>query len=421
LTSISPRYSNYVLSLLFVVYLFNFIDRQILGILLEPIKEELQVSDTAMGFLTGVAFALFYTFAGIPIARWADVGTRRTIISLGLLVWSAMTALSGLARGFPHLALARMGVGVGEAAATPPAHSLISDYFPPERRATALGIYTMGGYLGILFGLLLGGWINEFFGWRMAFLAVGLPGVLLAVIVRLTLREPPRGHSEGLMNPGGRESTREVLRFLWGLRSFRHLSMAAALYALAAYGFYAWAPTFLIRVHDMGTGEAATWLGLSIGLGGAAGAYLGGRISDGLGASDVRWFMRIPALGAIAAIPFYVLFLFWPDKIIALIFFIPTAVLSAFHSGPTFSMTQGLAKLHMRAMASAILLFIINLIGLGLGPQTVGILNDLLAGMYGKEAIRYSLLIISVTNVWAIGHSLLAARTLREDLQAKEH
>ncbi len=402
------------------MYVFNFIDRQILAILLEPIKQELQVSDTAMGFLTGIAFALFYTIAGIPIARWADRGTRRTIIALGIAVWSVMTALSGLARSFPQLTLARIGVGVGEAAASPPAHSLISDYFPPERRATALGIYTMGAYLGILFGLLLGGWINEFFGWRMAFFVVGLPGLVLALVVRLTLREPPRGHSEGLTDPGEQQSTREVLRYLWALRSFRHLSIAASLYGFAGYGFGAWAPAFLMRVHDMGTGETATWLGLSIGLGGAAGAYLGGRISDGLGASDARWFMRVPALGALAAIPFYVLFLFLPDKLPALLCFIPAAVLSAFYVGPTFAMTQGLAKLHMRAMASAILLFILNLIGLGLGPQAVGILNDLLADEFGKEAIRYSLLITGVTNVWAVGHSFLAARTLREDLLAKE-
>ncbi len=405
--------------MLFVVYVVNFIDRQILAILLEPIKQELQVSDTAMGFLTGIAFALFYTFAGIPIARWADRGTRRTIIALGVLVWSGMTALSGLARTFPQLALARVGVGIGEAAGSPPAHSLISDYFPPERRATALAVYTMGAYLGVVLGLLLGGWINEYFGWRTAFFVVGLPGVLLALIVRLTLREPARGLSEGLTDQAELHSTSEVLRYLWSLRSFRHLSIAAALYGFAGYGFTNWAPAFLIRVHEMSTGETATWLGLSIGIGGGAGAYLGGRLSDGLGARDVRWFMRIPALGAVASIPFYVLFLFSPDRIAALLFYLPAALLGGFYVGPTYAMTQGLAKLHMRALASAVLLFILNLVGLGLGPQTVGILNDLLADRFGNEAIRYSLLLIGLTNAWAAGHSLLAARTLREDLEAR--
>jgi len=378
------------------------------------------VSDTWMGFLTGTAFAVFYTFAGIPIARWADRGTRRSIIALGIAVWSCMTALSGMAQTFVQLALARVGVGVGEAAASPPAHSLLSDYFPPERRATALAIYTMGAYLGILFGLLLGGWINQYFGWRMAFFVVGLPGLVLALVVRLTLREPPRGHSEGLGDAAAEaQSISEVLRYLWALRSFRHLSVAAALYGFAGYGFGNWAPAFLIRVHGMSTGEISTWLGLSIGLGGALGAYLGGRISDSLGARDARWFMRVPALGALLATPFYVLFLLLPNATLALLFFIPTAVLSASYVGPTFAMTQNLAKLHMRALASAILLFILNLIGLGLGPQTVGILNDLLADRFGQQAIRYSLLIIGLTNLWAIAHSLMAARTLREDLRAK--
>ncbi|MGI9592688.1 MAG: MFS transporter, partial [Myxococcota bacterium] len=194
---ISDSYRRYALGLLLVVYVFNFIDRQILAILAEPIAKELDLSDTALGFLGGVAFAVFYTFAGIPIARWADRGTRRSIIALGLLVWSGMTAVTGLSRSFAHLALARVGVGLGEAACSPPAHSLLSDYFPPERRGTAFSIYSLGIPIGGAIGTFAGGWIVEFFDWRTAFFAVGLPGVVLALVVRLTLREPPRGHSEG--------------------------------------------------------------------------------------------------------------------------------------------------------------------------------------------------------------------------------
>src|SRR5688572_22703355 len=195
----SPAYARYVLALLFAVYVVNFIDRQILAILLEPIKADLGVTDTAMGFLTGIAFALFYTVAGIPIARLADRSVRRTVIAVGLAVWSGMTVLSGLARSFTQLALARIGVGIGEAACTPPAHSLLADYFPPERRGTALAVYGMGIHVGILFGFLVGGWMNELFGWRQALFVVGAPGLILAIVVRLTVREPVRGAADGIV------------------------------------------------------------------------------------------------------------------------------------------------------------------------------------------------------------------------------
>ncbi len=416
---ISRGYANYVLGVLFVVYVFNFIDRQILSILLEPIKLELGASDTAMGFLTGIAFALFYTFAGIPIARWADRGTRRTVIAIGLVLWSLMTAASGLVRSFAQLAVARIGVGVGEAACSPPAHSLISDYFPPERRATALSIYAMGIHFGFMFGFLAGGWINEFFGWRLAFMVVGIPGLGLALLLRLTVREPPRGYAEGAESDAELPSTAETFRFMWGLRSFRHLSFGAALHAFAGYGFGTWTPAFLIRVHDMGTGEVGTWLGLMTGFGGGLGAFLGGYLCDRVARDDARWYLWLPAGATILAIPALLLFLLLPNQVPALLCYIPAVIFGAAWLGPTFSITQGLVKLRMRAMASAILLFIINLIGLGLGPQAVGIMNDLMAQSLGVEAIRYSLLLVAFTNVWAATHFVLAARTLRADLLEK--
>ena len=248
----TPAYSNYVLGVMFVAYVFNFVDRQIISILLEPIKKDLQVTDTLMGFLTGPAFAIFYATLGIPIARWADFGVRRSIIALGTAVWSLMTAASGFAQNFFQMSLARIGVGVGEAALSPPAHSLLADYFPVERRATALGIYSMGIHIGILFGVLAGGWLDEFWGWRRAFVVVGLPGLLVAAVVQFTVREPVRATS------GAMPSVREVVSFLWSLRSFRHLSFATGLVAFAGYAFATWAPTFLRRVHDMSGGEHVT-------------------------------------------------------------------------------------------------------------------------------------------------------------------
>ncbi len=415
----SRRYANYVLGLLFVVYVFNFIDRQILSILLEDIKAELGVSDTAMGFLTGIAFALFYTVAGLPIARWADHGSRRTIIALGLAVWSVMTAASGLVRSFGQLVIARVGVGVGEAAGSPPAHSLIADYFPPERRATALSIYNMGINIGILFGFLAGGWINEFFGWRQAFFVVGLPGIALAVLVRFTIREPARGSSEGITQDEPAEPIGKVFRFLWSLRSFRHLAFAGGLHAFAAYGFAQWTPTFLRRVHDLSSGEAGTWLGLVIGLGGAVGSLVGGLIADRKAREDSRWYMWVPAISAIGTVPFAAGFLLVDSFLLSMVLYTPAVILGAMWLGSCLAATQGMVKLRMRAVASAILFLILNLIGLGLGPQAVGILNDALAGRFGDEAVRYSLLIVSFTGLWAALHFLLAARSLETDLEAK--
>ena len=428
--AISPRYANYVLGLLFLVYVFNFIDRQILSILLDPIKAELGVSDSAMGFLTGLAFALFYTVAGIPIARWADSGTRRTIIALGLFAWSAATACSGLARNFLQLALARVAVGVGEAAGSPPAHSLISDYFPPERRATAISIYSSGIYVGVMFGYLAGGWLGELFSWRIAFFVVGLPGVVLAVVVRATVREPVRGRTErGVTGHGraesgavdaGRESAREVARFLMARRTFVLAALGCGLTAFSGYGFGAWVPAFLGRVRGMSGGEIGTWIGLANGITGAAGSILGGYAADRLGVRDLRWYLWVPALTTLAAIPLAIPFLLIENEVVALAFYFPFNFFGSAFLGPVIAVTYSLVKVRMRALASAILLFILNLIGLGAGPQVVGILNDLLAGRFGVEAVRYSLLIVDLLAVSAVVLFALAARTLKRDLAASD-
>ena len=411
------RYPQYVLVLLFVVYVFNFIDRQILAILIEPIKADLGVSDTAIGFLTGITFALFYTFAGIPIARLADTRARRTIIAVGLAVWSAMTAASGLVRTFTELALARIGVGVGEAALVPPAHSLLSDYFPPARRATAMAVFSMGIHVGVAFGFLLGGWMSQVFGWRNAFFAVGLPGLVLAVLVRLTVREPPRGHAEGLRVEHGTVSARAVASHLWRRRSFRHLSIAAALHSFGGYAFAVWGPPFFMRVHGMAAGELGTWLGVVLGLGGACGSVTGGVLADRLGARhDARWQLYLPSIAALLQIPFVVGVLMTPAPIPAMLFLIPSAVLSAAWFGPTFALTQGLAEPRMRATAAAILVFIVNLIGLGLGPLGVGMVSDALRPSMGAAALRYALLVIGAGNLWAAAHFLAASRTIRADL-----
>jgi predicted MFS family arabinose efflux permease len=419
-SEVSLGYSYYVLGLLFTVYVFNFIDRQVLAILLEPIKQDLQASDTAMGLLAGFAFVVFYTVAGIPIARFADRTSRRSVIAVGLAVWSAMTAASGLARSFTQLALARVGVGIGEAAGSPPAHSLISDYFPPERRATALSIYATGVYVGVMIAFVAGGYIREHFGWRLVYLLVGLPGIPLALLVRMTIRELPRGFSESAAVDTGVVGLGEVIRFLLSRRSFLFIAAGASCQSLGGYAILSWGPAFLERVHQLGVVEIGTSLGLIVGIGGSAGAYLGGKLADRLGARDPSWYMRLPAIQALLGVPFVVGFLLIPRTDLALLSFIPYYFVANMYIGPMLAMTQGIVKLRMRATASAILLFILNMIGLGMGSFVVGFSNDQLAARFGIEAIRYSLLGVALVGCLASVCFLQASRTLPDDLRARE-
>ncbi len=417
---VSGAYANYVLGVLFVVYVFNFIDRQVLATLIGPIQQELGVSDTAMGFLVGFAFVLFYSVAGIPIARWADRGSRSGVITLGLVLWSAMTAASGLAHNFVQLALARVGVGVGEAAGSPPAHSLISDYFPPERRATALSLYANGVYVGAGIAMMVGGYIVTHFDWRVAFYAVGLTGLPLALLVRLTVRELPRGASEA--RPVDHEAVdfREVVRFLAARRSFVWLAAATCCQSLLGYGVLSWGFEFLNRVHGMPRGEIGTWFGLIVLLGGCTGVTLGGRIADRLGARDVRWYVRMPAVLVLVQMPFVLGFLLLGDPIAALISFAPFYAISNMYVGPMLSTIQNLVRPNMRATTSAIMLFLLNMVGLGGGPFLVGFMNDQLSGIYGAEAIRYSFLLVALISTSASLFFWLSGSTLREDLASRD-
>ena len=420
--AITPAYRSYALSLFLLVYIINFVDRQIFGILIEPIRLEIDLSDTQLGLLGGIAFAIFYTFAGIPIARWADVGVRKNIVALALVIWSVMTMFTSTAKGFGTLLIARVGVGIGEAGCSPPIHSLISDMYPEEERATALSTYALGIPIGAAIGTLVGGWIGEYFGWRMAFMVVGLPGIIVAIVVFFTVREPPRGHSEPdhVQVQKDLVPLADTLRFLWSLRAFRHLSFAGALHAFVGYGVGLFIPAFFMRVHGFGLAETSTYLFL-IGLTGIIGTYLGGYLGDRMGKKDKRWYMGIPGIATIISVPFAVLFYTTGDPMLAIVLAIPGAILGPMYLGPTFAMTQTLVPPAMRSTASAILLFVLNLIGLGLGPVFAGFLSDTLRPGYGEESIRYSFLILAVAgNIWSALHYYLASRTLREDLVAKD-
>jgi MFS family permease len=414
--SYSRAYLRYALGLLCLVYVVNFVDRQILAILLQSIKEDLALSDTQLGLLSGTAFGIFYATLGVPIARIADRVSRKWVIAVCLALWSAMTALCGTAAGFASLLVYRIGVGVGEAGGSPPAHSLISDYFPPERRATALAIFSLGVPFGILLGFLAGGFLNEALGWRAAFVVVGLPGVILAAIVAATLREPPRGHSEGLTSSGPSPSAWRVIAFLFESRSFRHLSFASALYAFVGYSVISWAPSFLIRSHGMSAGEAGAWLSLVIGIGGGIGNYAGGVLADRWAERDPRGRALLPALSMACAFPFSVGIWLTDSRALALVLLVAPTALGLMYQAPAFAVTQFLATPRMRATAAAVLLFVINIIGLALGPWATGALSDALAPRAGADSLRYALCAVSFLLAWSALHFFLASRSLAGDL-----
>jgi MFS family permease len=414
---ISDAYRRYALGLLLVVYIFNFVDRQILTILAEAIRLDLGLSDTALGFLGGFAFAVFYTIAGIPIARWADRGVRRSIIAMGLFVWSGMTAVTGFAQNFVQLALARIGVGLGEAACSPPAHSLISDYFPANRRATALGIYAWGVYVGSAIAYLGGGYLRTHFDWRVAFFALGAPGLLFALVVRFSVREPLRGRSEQGRGSLAPTTLGETLRHLLTCRSWVHLVIGTSFLSITGYGVLMWGYEFYGRVHGMSPLDIGVWMAVIVGVGGSLGTYAGGRIADRLGEGDAGWYLRFPAIVTAIGLPFGFAFLLAESSLASLLLFFPFYLLSNVYVPAMHTVNQNLAKLRMRATAAAIMLFIVNIIGAGAGPFIVGALNDLYTARFGAEAIRYSLLTISSTGIIGAVFLYLASRTLAEDLR----
>lgn len=416
------RYAYYVLVMLTLVSTLNFVDRQLMSILLEPIKAEFRLSDTQLGFLTGFAFAIFYSIMGIPLAKFADQGNRSRLIAGVIIVWSLMTALCGFTVGFASLLVARIGVGIGEAGSAPAVQSQLADYFHPRRRASMIGLQATGVYLGILLGFLLGGWINQYMGWRTAFMALGAPGIIFALIFWLTVREPPRGVVEDIADTGKAPPLKETLHHLWSLRSYRHIPFAVSFYAFVAYGSMGWGPAFFMRTHHMTTGQIGTWLALSAGVAGGLGCYFGGVLSDYIvnRTGDARWHMWLPALFIGVSTPLQFIIYLSPTALPALLTMTVVWFLGNTWLGPAQATIQGLAGLRMRAMALAVMLFLNNLIGQGLGPQVVGILSDHMRRAYGPDSLRYSLLIVVVVASLASAfHFIMAARTLRQDLRAQ--
>jgi len=412
----SNGYRWYVLFVLTGLYTFNFIDRQILVILQEPIKLDMGLSDTELGLLSGFAFAVIYVVAGIPIARIADKGNRRNIVTIALVVWSGMTALSGFAQNYWQLLLARIGVATGEAGGSPPSHSMISDIFKKEERATALAVYSTGINFGGLIGLLAGGWIAQYFEWRVAFFVVGVPGLVYALLLRFSVQEPPRGFAEKVTVADDSPSIWEVAKILLSRATFRHMAIASGLHAFIGYGAANFAPSFYVRVHGMEIGPVGTWLAAA-GLFGAVGTFLGGYLTDKLMLKDSRWYLWVPALSTIITLPFSMTIYNADNVNLALAMQFIFSLTFSMYLAPNLALAHSLVGLRMRAMSSAVLFFILNIIGMGLGPLVVGAVSDALVPTYGNESIRYALMyVVLICNVWCVYHYWMASKTVSADL-----
>lgn len=415
-------HKNYLLALLTVIMVFNYVDRLAVGLLLQDIKVDLALTDTQLGFLTGIAFALFYSTMGIPIARWADRGNRVTIISLTAALWSTAVALCGAAASFVQLLLIRTGVAVGEAGCHPPAFSLIADHFTRAERPRAVARYMLGWPLALMIGYFAAGWLNEFYGWRATFVIIGAPGMVLAALAWFTLKEPRRMKptSMTLSSPIDAPRTlsvpqprlREVFATLWANVAFRYILFCFSLSYFFGNGILQWQPAFFVRSHGLETGELGTWFAIVYGVGGLLGTYLGGELASRYAADNERLqLVAMAVLYLILAILTAGVYLA-SDRYLAFAMLSLTSIGGAAMNGPMFAATQTLVPPHMRAMSIAIILFFAHLIGMGLGPLAVGTLSDVLRPLLRDESLRYALLAICPGYFWCTWCLWKASRTL---------
>ena len=421
---VTQAYIRVVLGMMMIVMIINSVDRTILSILVQDIKVDFSLDDRQMGILLGPAFTVFNVLASFPLAAFADRGHRRLVISAGLFFWSLFTTLTALATGFWSLLLLRMGVGIGEASSTAPGLSLISSYVRPDQRSQSLSVIAIGAVLGLAIGMMLGGYISEWRGWRTAFVVAGLPGIIFSVIFFRTIREP-----NNIEHP---VTWMETIKEMLAMRSYRWIIAGQATALFASMGRNLWEPTFLRRVYEMGAGEAGTWYFFTSPLPSAVGIYIGGRFADRLWKRDIRWSMWVPTIGQIACVPLLALFLLWPEDHrlplssisggfpVALLWSVVASIVGAFYAAPMLSVTQGLAPPAMRARAATLAGAISGIIGAGMGPLLVGDLNTRLEPTYGDHAIRYSLLVIVATTLVSALCWFGASRSIREDFAGRD-
>ncbi len=411
----SAAYKRYVTLLMLVVYVLNQTDRAIFGFLMEPIKRELELSDSQLGFLAGPALVLFYATVGIPIARFADRSNRVNIIATAVAMWSVVVTLSAAVASWGQLALARVAVGIGEAGFSAIAQSLLSDYHSSTERTRALSIFMLAIPMGSVVSSLMGGWLNEVYGWRAAFVFAGVPGILASLLVKLSVREPRSAHTVTTASNTPQPRLRTVFATLWRCKALRHLAIGMALINMVCASFLTWAPTFFVRSHGMTTGELGTWLAVAIAGGGSLGTWLGGHLVSRYGAADVRVQARLLAIGAALVTPLLAAVLMWPSKRVALSLLLPAYALMFFSFGPSFSLVQGLVPAHVRATITAIVILGQSLFAGVFGLQLVGVMSDAFSRASAADSLQWALFVVSLAGIWAGSHFWLSARSIRRD------
>ncbi len=411
--------------MLTICYVANVVDRsQVLAASLQAIKREFNATDAQLGILSGLPFALFYSFLGIPLAAWADRSSRRSVLAWSCALWSAATGVCGMAINFGMLFVSRVFTAIGEAGGSPPSHSLISDYFPKLKRGTAFSIYALAVPVGTAVGAAVGGWGAQHIGWRATFYLVGFPGIVLALVVRATIIEPPRGYADfGGHAPAKAEAPplSEVLDFMFRRSSFVHLSIAAGLHSVVWYASGAFNNAFFQRSHAMTAAQAGYWISFFSMVGGV-GTFAGGYLADRLSRTrnDRRWYLWVPGLATLLCVPFQFAAYLPDNRSLVLPMFGAMTFMSAVFFGPSFAMTQAISPLRMRSVATSLLLLLQTLIGQGIGPWIAGFVSDRLRPSMGGASLRYALVIVGIVNVWSALHYVLGARSLRADLDGTE-
>jgi MFS family permease len=428
------RYKHYLLLVLLLIYAFNGVERVAFGLLLQDIKSDFQLSDTQLGLLTGIAFALFYSVMGIPLARWADRGNRILIVATTTALWSGAVALCGFAGSFLQLMLIRIGVAVGEAGCLPPANSLIADHFSRAERPRAISIYFLGAPVGVGIGYFCAGWLNELYGWRSTFILLGLPGLLLSALALFTLREPRKQRADGTELSGGttgpaildqdtplvQPDLSEVFRTLWGQKAFRHLLLCFVVAVFFATGIEQWKPAFFIRSYGLQTGELGTWFAVIYGVGGFLGTYLGGELASRFAANNEALQLKSVAILYCGLSVVWACTYLAPTVGLAMGLMALGTIANGMANGPLFATIQTLVPSRMRAMSIALLFLFANLVGMGLGPLAAGMLSDALRPWAGEESLRYSLLLLCPGILWSAWHVWRAGEVVGRDLAAMD-
>jgi MFS family permease len=417
----TPRYKSYLIAALLVVLAFNCADRLALGLVLQDIKIDMRLSDSQLGVLSGIAFALFYSVMGIPIARWADKGNRVTIITLSIALWGVSVALCGRAASFTQLMLTRIVVGVGESGCMPPAHSLIADYFSRTERPRAVSRYMQGISLSLVIGYFVAGWLNQLYGWREMFVLIGLPGVMLAVLTGFSLKEPRGRTLNPIVSTAASPSLREVGVTLWTNTTFRHLVSAFSVMYFFSTGILQWTPAFFVRSFGLKSGVLGNWFVVIYGVGCVLGTYWGGEwVARHAVRNERRQLLATMVavcisglFGAMVYLPVVAPNQYWAFAWLGL-----STVFTTMINGPLLAVIQTLVPDRMRAVAIALLYFFANLIGLGLGPLVTGVLSDMLRPRLGGESLRCALLVLTLGNLWLAWHLSRASRTVMRDVEA---